>query len=224
MVRRTAAVLAVGMGTMLAGCGGDGGNGVADLGVDEILAEAQEAIDAAETARIVGSGTLEGETMDLDLTYGVDSAIGAIGVGGAEFELTSVDGNVYMYGGTESWTQLGGEAFASMLADKYVLVPADDPSFSDMAEFLDLSAMTSELLVPDGEVTKGDESEIDGQAVIALVDEDGSTLYIATTGEPLPVQVTPPEGESGTLDFEWDVEVDITAPDEADVIDLTELM
>lgn len=224
-MRKRAAVLTAGVGMVLAGCGGDGdsGNGVAELGVDEIFAEAQEAIDAAETARIVGTGSIEGEAMELDLTYGPDSGVGTIGLGGAEFELTSVDGNVYMFGSSATWEQLGGGAFASMLADKYVLIPADDPSFSEMTEFLDLSAMGSELLVPDGEVTKGDETEINGQAVIALVDEDGSTLYVATTGEPLPVQVTPPEGESGTMDFEWGVEVDVTAPDEADVVDLSEI-
>lgn len=225
MRKHTVAVIAAISGVVLAGCGedGGGGNGVADLEPDEILAEAQAAIDAAESAHIVGSGPFEGQAMELDLMYGADSGVGTIGFGGAEFEITSVDGNLYMNGGAAAWEQVGGGAAATMLADKYVQIPQDDSSFSEMAELIDLGAMTDELLVPDGEVTMGEESEIDGQPVIGVVDEDGSTLYVATTGEPLPVQATAADGEDATIDFEWDVEVEVTAPDEADVVDMTEL-
>ena len=224
-MRTRAAALTVGVGVVLAGCSGDGGgdNGVVDLEPDGILAEAEEAIDAAESASIVGTGTIEGQTFDLDLTVGADSGVGVIGQNGAEFEITLVDGNAYMYGDAAAWEAMGAGAFAGLVADKFVQIPTDDPSFAEFAEFLDLNAMTSELLAPDGEVTKGEQTEIDGQSVIGLVDEDGSTLYIATTGDPLPVQMTSPEGEEGTLDFEWDVEVEVTAPDESEIVDLAEL-
>lgn len=225
MRKHTMAVIAAISGVVLAGCGedGSGGNGVADLGADEILAEAQAAMDAAESARIVGSGTFEGQTMELDLRYGTDSGVGTIAIDGAEFEVTYVDGNIYMNGAAAAWEQAGAGPAASMLADKHARIPADDPAFASMAQLVDLSAMTDEVLVPEGEVTKGEESEIDGRPVVGVVNEEGRALYIATTGEPVPVQMTAPEGEDGTVDFEWDVEVEVTAPDEADVIDMTEL-
>jgi hypothetical protein len=227
MKRRAAAVLAVGVGVTLAGCGGDDdtANSVAELDAAEILAQAQDALDAADTVSIVGSVEADGEQLELDLAYAPDGATGAITIQGFDLELLSVDGNLYMRGNAEMWDGVSGVPGAgALLADKYVLIPADDPAFADMAEFTDFSALTDELLTPEGEVTKGEETEIDGQPVIGLEDEDGSTLYIATTGDPLPVQVAPPEGEEGMLDFEWGVEVEVTAPDESEVVDLSELL
>ena len=49
---------------------------------------------------------------------------------------------------------------------------------------------------PEGDVTKGDTKTIDGTPAIGLVDsKGGGKLYVATTGEPVPLSI---EDSSGT--------------------------
>jgi len=66
--------------------------------------------------------------------------------------------------------------------------------------------------------------EVNGQPVVLLKSNDGTTtLAIATTGEPYPLQVKGGEGaDSGQIDFtDWNAPVNVTAP--TDVVDIGQL-
>jgi hypothetical protein len=223
--RRTAALLVVAASITLAGCG-DSDNGVADLAADEIVAEVLEAAEAAESVQVTGEMEVDGEGLAFDMGFTAGGATGTLTFEGADIELLSVDGDVYMRGDADAWTTMTGNPSAgALLANRYALLPADDASFEDFAAFTDLAGFVDELMTTEGSVSKGDEAEIGGQKVIGLIsDDEGGTLYVATTGDPLPIQLAAPEGETGSLDFDWDATVEVAAPDDEDVIDLTEFM
>lgn len=224
--RRTAAgVIAAVTSIALAGCGGDEDNGVADMSADEILEEAKKAAGEAESASISGEMVDdEGMAITLDFEFSDAGGTGTLGAEGVEFEVLSVDDTLYMKGAADAWDQAGGEGLGQLVADKYVLIPADQAeSFGQFASFTDLAEFMDEMLSPEGDVTVGDETEIDGQKVIGI-DDEGSTLFVATTGDALPVRIEAPEGEEGAIDFEWGIDVEITAPPEDEVIDLSSLM
>lgn len=238
MKRHAAVALLVGAGVALSGCGGGDGdseggnegeseseNGIADMESGQILTELQDAVAAAESVQLTGELSDGGQDLVIDMTYGPDSAAGTIASEGIEFEFLSVDGDVYMKASADTWDSFGGAGLGQLIGDLYVLVPSDDAALGEMTEIVDREAFVREIFSDvDAEgATKGEETEIDGRPALGLSSDDGSVLYIATTGDPLPIQIAAPEGETGSLDFEWDIDVDITAPDEADVADLSEL-
>jgi hypothetical protein len=59
--------------------------------------------------------------------------------------------------------------------------------------------------------------------VIGVDSSDGGTLYVATTGEPYPIEITQASGNStGTVHFdEWNETVDVKAPTNA--VDVSKL-
>jgi hypothetical protein len=74
-----------------------------------------------------------------------------------------------------------------------------------------------------GKLAKGGTSTVAGQKVIAVNDTTmGGTLYVATTGEPYPVEVAKAGSGGGRVVFDhYNQPVSLTAP--ADAIDITKL-
>ncbi len=209
----------------MAGCGGDDDNGIAGLSAAEILTETQEAAEAAESLRVEGAVSDEGSEFSISMELTADSSTGTLSAEGISFELLSVGDDLYMRADADAWTTMAGDPGAgALLADRYVLVPPGDTSFDSFADFGGLDNFTESVLTPVGSVTKGDETEVNGEPAIGLVSSEGGVMYIATTGDPLPVRLDPPEGQTGGLDFEWDVSVDIEAPDEDDIVDLSSIL
>ncbi len=225
-MRRHALVVTVGTCLTLAGCSdGGGANGVAELGPGEIRAEVQEAVDQAESVHATGSFEFgNGGILELDITADRSGGTGTVAFMGSEFEVLSVAGTEYMRASAEVWENMTTDAAeVDALADRWAKGSAGSRAGIDMSRFLDLELIVEGLLVPDDEFAKGEETEVNGQAVIGLETPDGVTIYIATTGEPLPVQRASPDGESGSLDLEWDVDAEIAVPDQAEVVDLSEV-
>jgi hypothetical protein len=56
--------------------------------------------------------------------------------------------------------------------------------------------------------------------VVDTDEEDGGTVYVALTGEPLPLHIEGAEGSTeGAVDFlDWGKAVEVTAPAEGDVV------
>lgn len=250
IARRGATLLtsALVTGLALAGCGGDEGdsaddvaapaesaapdtNGVDDLNADEILEEARDAATAADSVRISGEVVDDGSTIIIDMQYSGDGSNGTIGADGATMELLRVSTDeYYMKADAETWEQLTGEAASGdIFADRYVRIPGDDESLGDLTSFLDFESFVEEALDPDGTLEKGETAEVNGVQAIGVVDpdsEDGGTLWVALTGEPYPLRIESPEGSGeGAIDFlDWGKAVDIKAPAEDEVIDLSGLM
>ncbi|HEX6579143.1 MAG TPA: hypothetical protein VF082_12330 [Jiangellaceae bacterium] len=184
---------------------------------------------AADSVRMSGEVLAEGSTVVIDMQYSGDDSSGTITADGATFEVQRVDMEHYMKADADTWEQSTGEAAAGeLLGDRYVRIPADDESFGESTSFFDFESFIEEALAPDGRVEKGETADVNGVQAIGLVDqgsEDYGTLWVALTGEPYPLRIESPEGSGeGAVDFlDWGVAVDIQAPPEDEVVDLSEL-
>jgi hypothetical protein len=213
------------------------GGGVADKSADEILTAAKAAFQKAESVRLKGGGTADGETFQIDMAYGPDKALGSVSSSGQKIELRRIGTTVYLKADKAFWTQSAGAAAAELLGDKYLKAPVTDQRVASLASFTDKDKFAGELFdkdSTDGPLSKGEQKDVNGSPAIALVDKsaDGGTLWIATSGDPLPLRLTP-EGtkatgstpaESGSLDFtDYGKSFEVPVPPAAETIDVTKL-
>lgn len=202
------------------------GNGVADLTAEQILARSKAALQGATSVRIKGSGGAGSEKFDLDMRYSGTSSVGTISAAGQPVELRRLGPTVYLKGGREFWVGTAGEGAAELLAGKWLKSPLTDKRFADLAEITDLDQAASGILEPDGKVSKGQRKTIDGTAAIGLTSGgDDGTLYVATTGEPYPLQIesTDPKDPSMLSFADYGKPVTVETPAADTVIDVTKL-
>lgn len=216
-------------GALLAGCGGDGRgggepepttNGVSALSAEEVLDRAKAALTDAKSYRIKADVTGDDkETFSLDVGVSGDDLKGSVSFGGATVELLAVAGQKYIKPDEALWRQTNGrdgEQIAEVLGDRWVLV---QNSWDDIAEFFEI-VDPGKLLEADGTLRKGETKEVQGTQAIGLT-VGGDTLWVATTGEPYPLQL---EGQSRLTYSDFGVTIEgIQAPAEEDVVDMRKL-
>ena len=188
-IRRLALVGAASL--LLAGCGGSGGSGSSDgSGTELSRADAAEVVDAAFTA-LEESGaahvtsTIEegGSTQELDLQMQAEDAQGSIVFDGVTVELVFTGGTAYVRAPADFWASFGRPPeFAAGLQDQWVRMP---PEAAGSFGNLTLPGLVQELRSSgtdpvEGEVTT---DELDGEAVVVVTQEDGSTYTVADDDE-----------------------------------------
>jgi hypothetical protein len=237
MKRPTLAVVVAALGLgLLAGCGSAAStsadpapsvsatpNGVGDLPADEALEKVQAAVADATSVTFSGAVKDGSQTVALDVTAEIEGdASATLEVSGQVIDVLVVGDTGYLKADQAFWQEQAGAEVAAIFADKWIEFPKDS---SDFAPFLALTKVSSLIQQDNGSTLKtGKPTTIDGVAVFTLVDPsttDGGTLYAASTGAPLPVQlVGSGKASGGKIQFgEWNEPVTITAPDPADVID-----
>jgi hypothetical protein len=106
-------------------------------------------------------------------------------------------------------------------------VDPNDSNFASFGSFADRKAFISQLLSPEGTVTKGGTSKINGVNVVALVDssKDGGTLYIDTaTGRPVQIVPSGASTDTGAINFSYEDPGAVpTAPAASEVLDSAKL-
>lgn len=191
-----AAVVAAG----IAGCGGSSGgasdNGVAAKSPDAIIAAVMKATSTVKSVHVSGSvssGSMP-ITLDLSLLAG-KGGTGEMSLDGASFRMIVVNQTVYINGSDAFWKKVGGNSsVVELLHGKWFKAPVSG-QFQGIAKLADVNALFTGLLTGHGTLAKGATSTVAGQKVIAVTDKTkGGTLYVATTGEPYPVQI---DGTSG---------------------------
>lgn len=248
-MRRPPLLAVVLSGVLLTACGGDDSSSsptspatsspsgsasgeLADLSAEEVLERAKEAFLAAGSVRVVGDITEGTEQFALDLALaGDEGGRGSVSTSGVTFQIVRIGTDVYFQAPASFYEQQAGPEAAAALEGKFVKATTEDENFADLASFTNLQALADELFSPDGELEKTDVIEIDGQQVLGLRDSDGSVLYVAATGEPLPVRIAaveegatpaPDAVDTGQVDFqEYGEPVDLTPP--ANVIEASEV-
>ena len=212
---------------LLAGCGGGGGtksNGEAGKSAAEIVADAKAAATKASSVHFFGSIVENGTPLKVDIRIdGTKGGTGSMTVQGANVEIIRVGDVAYMKGSTEFYAKVAGAAAAQLLKGKWLKGSATSGDLSSLADLTDITKLFDAALKPYGTITKGKETTVDGQKVIGIDSSAGGTLYVATTGEPYPVEITQSSGSStGTVHFaDWNAKVDVKAP--ADSVDISKL-
>ncbi len=207
-----------------AGCGGSnstssGGaspsptptdNGVAALSAGQILSQARTALQSAPSVRVKGSVVNEGARLMVDLRLSDNGGRATITQAGQTIEVLRIGTTVYIKADAE-------------LKGKYVKGSTSDAKLASIAKFTDMDEFVGTVLTHKGTVQKGQKKVVRGTEAIALEEpgQDGGTLYVATRGQPYPLQiVSNTASEPDTIDFlDYGVPVPLTPPPAEQVVD-----
>jgi outer membrane lipoprotein-sorting protein len=219
-----AAALAITALLTVSACGSTGasGNGVADKSAEEILAATQAAAKAETSVHMVGTVTQDAGDMTIDMKVEKGGkAVGTIVMAGATLDIISTGTKVYVKGDKAFWDSQAGEGAYELIGDKWV-ASTSDKDLESFKDFTDFTTAVSQMLTPSGTLSKTEPSTVDGQAVIGLQDGEKGTLWVATTGDPLPLKID--GGSEGGVTFsDWGATVTITEPAAADVLDPSQI-
>jgi len=211
---------------LIAGCGGgsSSGNGVASKSPAEILAAAKSAASSASSVHVAGSLNSGATplTLDMDLAAGRGGR-GQISEGGLSFELIVVGDTVYIKGSPAFYSHFGGSAAAQLFRGKWLKAPVTGGELASLAALTNLGKLLEQTLSSNGTLVRGATTTVASQPVVELHDTaHNGSLYVATTGQPYPIEVVKRGTETGHVSFtHWNQPVTLAAP--AGAIDLSQL-
>lgn len=233
----------------LTACGSDGGGGTtpaagssattsasastspAPTDGKQLVTDATDALDAADSFHISGTIADGSESLTLDVTYGADgTAAGTLeAADGASIEVRRVDGTVYANGTAEFYAQAAAQDSTgpdlSSVAGTWVVVDDSAPDVLQGAvSFLDRDDLVDSLR-PDGDADETYEisgpEDVDGTSSYIVTDQDGDTFAVAAEGDPLPVEISNNSDGDGSVSFDgYGDDVDVQAPDDSEITPL----
>lgn len=196
-------------------------NGVEDLEPDEILEEAQGALASAESVHVEGTITEQDVTFTLDLTYSGANIEGSVDILGVTAEVIKVGADIYVMADTSLFAQFlpaEQQQLLALIEGKWVKV---DQSLAVM--FIPGVPLSLEDYFTFTEpLEKGEVSTENGVQVITVTDADGVEAQVAIEGEPYLLSIA--DGNEGFTFSDFDEEVTVEAPAEADVLDVMALL
>ncbi|WP_433335477.1 hypothetical protein [Spirillospora sp. CA-294931] len=194
-------------------------NGVETLPADQILAKATKAMKDSGSFQIKGKGSEGGQAMTMNLQVRGSSVLADITMGKMALRIIRIGDEVYIKGDQAFYSSLGGAEVAKLLGAKYMKGSVNDKQLRDIASLAD----PDELLKPDGKVTKGEQSRVNGRPVIALLDGTQGKLYVATEGEPHVLAMDEGGNAGNRIDVTYDKTVEIKAPPADQTIDASKI-
>jgi hypothetical protein len=209
----------------VAPCGAGSGpsNGVETKSAEEIVVAATNAVDSAKSVHVAGSVMNGGSRimLDLNLVNGKGGQ-GSMAQNGLSFQVVAVGTEVYINGTIAFWQKLAGNAAAQLLWGKWIKAPAGG-QLATLATLTELQKLFDQLLSSHGRLARGPITSVRGQRVIAVKDTtNGGTLYVATTGNPYPIEVVNNGSGGGQIAFDrFNQPVRLTPPRNA--IDISQL-
>lgn len=198
---------------------------------DKILDDGIAALKSADSLRLQGDLQTNGQKLALDIALDKDgNCAGTIGAGNGTAQVINTGGKAYLKADREFYAVATGDdnvagQITTVVGDRWVTGVPDD-SFSgicDLDDFLD------ELDPSGSTLSKGDTSDLDGQEVIEILDEDSddgaSSIFIATADPHYALKAEKTDGdEPGSITFsDFDEPVDATAPPADETIDFSKL-
>lgn len=164
---------------------------LADKPAETILAEARKGLAGARYVHVKGSMIEKHQRIALDIRMARNSAIGSLTAPikghSVPMKIRMVGGKVYISSRT-LMRLVGGSAAAAMIGDRWIV---STPKEMGVDDFISPAKFSSFLKLDKGEkVSKGKTTTIAGTPVVGLTAEDG-VLYVATTGTPRPIRLTP---------------------------------
>jgi hypothetical protein len=209
-------------GALLAGCGGgSSGNGVEARSPEQILAAAKGAAEKAATVHIAGSIVNEGTplSIDLELVSGKGGK-GRIVESGLDFKLVALGKWAYINGSPAFYRRVAGSAAAQLLQGRWLKAPVAG-SFASIGSLTNLGKLVDTTLNSHGTLVRNGTTTIAGRKAVGVKDSsEGGVLYVATTGEPYPLQLAKQGKGGGEITFDrWNQPVTLEAPANAVNID-----
>ncbi|MET9697890.1 hypothetical protein ABZY31_13325 [Streptomyces sp. NPDC006529] len=223
-LRRASAigVICAGLAIAATGCGEDpdkGTNGVGKLSAAAIESKARAAATAAASVHLSGTLVTGGKSFTLDMRLKSDGGSGEVKSKDNTFRLLRVGEQLYLKADAAFWGQ--SEA-AGKLGDKFVKVPAADPSYKQFRGFTDMHVLLDGLLGLDGKLAKGADYTKVGAARAVLVTSDGGKggkLTVALEGTPYPLRMERAGGAGRVELTEWGQQFPLAAPAQDQIVD-----
>lgn len=195
-------------------------NGIDQVDPSAALDTAIGAMEDTGSYRVSGT-TLAGSTIDISFKVGVGST-GTVSTG-SPVTLVSADGVVYVTGDPEVIGEQVGDDVDGTIADKWLIIPPDSTSGFEI--FADGETFADSVLGTQGPAEMTGVKQVDGQPAVGLVfPETGGTLWVAASGDPLPLRFEEKGATAGTgvLTFSnFGEEVTITPPPPESVVDVS---
>jgi hypothetical protein len=192
---------------------------------DELLAQSVAAAKSASSVRVIAIGIPNGGAklgFDLHLVAGKGGA-GTITMGKTRIHLVRTGRVAYFRAGPAFWRQYGGEAAAQLFAGRWVKMPSSTPGFQSLTQLTDISKFFTGLTGSHGALKFGGTKTVGRQQAVAIIDTStsGGTLWVAASGTPYPLELTPPSGPGVVRFVQWNTPMRVATP--RSFIDLSKL-
>jgi len=142
-------------------------------------------------------------------------ASGEVSVRGMSLQLTRLDGLIYVRGSAPLYRRLAGAA-ARTLQGHWLEASATSGPLAALARLTDLHSLIDGVLARHGSLRLVGLASVRGRKAVAVRDtSNSSTLYVASTGIPYPLQITDAgRRRRGGVAFErWNQPVTLAAPE-----------
>ena len=193
-------------------------NGLEHRSAAQVRKEVGAALRTAKSVHVTVAGSNSGQLPQLDLRIQGSSSTGAMGLGGVQYQITTIDGGTYVNGDQRVWEAFGlPAAVQRRLAGRWVKVRPQQ--FASLEAF-SLDSLAAGLTRNDSRLAaKVEQATLDGRKVLVLRKRDGSRIYVANTGPAYPLRTEGKGPSAVRVDFtEYGVDFQITTP--SDVVDL----
>lgn len=198
----------------------------------QVLQQATTALKAAKAVKIDMKGTDAGEALAMSLSLDTQgNCTGNISLGSkGSSDIVRAGQTVWMKPDTKFWTTIGGAhgaQAAELFKGRWLTGVTSDSDLKDMADFCDLTQLTSEMTTGNSSVTKGSSDTLNGQPTLVLHVTDSSDgsktdVWVAAQGQPYPLQAISDSGDHMVFS-NFGVPVNVQAPPADNVIDISKL-
>lgn len=176
----------------------------------QILADAKSALFNAKAVHVAGTETSGGQSETIDFQFQGENSKGTVTAGGITEQIIKTGGSLYVNAPAAYWTKAAG-AQGAALAGKWIIIPAAQAGDATQLTLQGVAASigtSGSPLNPTTTVTK-----IGKTKAIVLTEKDGSTLTVADSTTPDPLQVTGKGTDKGQETFtDYGNTQPITAP------------
>ncbi len=235
--------LCVGLSAALTACGAGGEdpdagtNGVGKLEPAAIQDKARTAANGAQAVHLSGNVVSQGRTYRIDMRLKNNGGVGRVSANSTAFELLRVGDELFLKAPAGFWARgatptpspskaaptgkADSAAAAGKLDDKYVKVPADDPSYQQLKGFTDKNVLLDGLIGLHGKLARGEHGSVSGTRTIRVTGAGGSggTLDVSLAGTPYPLRVQR-AGGAGQLELDgWGKDFALAVPEKSQTVD-----
>lgn len=226
-VPRTPAALApLALAGALAGCGGSASSDIASKPAAAILTAARSAAESASSVHVVSNASQDKGKLSAksNLELASNGGRAQLSFLGISSETIRIANTLYVKGSRSFYTRLSRRGL-HVPRGAWLKTTANSPSLGQLAALTDATSELHLLIKNTGTLTKGTTTTINGQKAIELKEATKhftSTIYIATTGSPYPIEIIKHGRETSQTTFSgWNQPTPLAAP--ANAVELANL-
>ncbi len=173
------------------------GNGEASKSASQVIQDARQATGGASSVRVHGQVRSSGSTVSLDISLSNKGGGGSISVDNERFEIIQLGQTVYVRTDQATLRRVtNNAAVAQLVGGRWLETTTANSDFKDLTQLTNLSSLVQGLS-PQGSITKGSPTTVNGRQAVPLHDSEGATLYVSAIGQPYILEISAPSGTAG---------------------------